>query len=132
MSTADTRKRTRRIVDVAPTQTYNDEFGFLDETYDAPEVGAIYCLVEWADLDPAYDTPPDKRRGNTLTKNPRTNMSRNVLWSGWLGTTDSIHRYALGAYRVVSADKWSGEWDDVPKWRVSLAPAEEPDEEEDA
>lgn len=110
--------RTTRIVTVD-----NDR----DGTPIPPQPGDVLCLVEWRDLHPTR--PSDPRRGCHLTADPRTNLSHESLWEGWLGCTNNISEHALGAYRVVSVVEWDPTGDDltpVPRWRASLAATDEP------
>ncbi|MGH3499629.1 MAG: hypothetical protein ACRDQA_01815 [Nocardioidaceae bacterium] len=60
-----------------------------------PNIGSTACLVECRDLLTGD-------RWNVLDIDPRTNMSYENRWHGWLGATDGVSRTARGGWRVVS------------------------------
>lgn len=64
-----------------------------------PVKGDTVCLVEYNRLIPAYGRP---KHWYELTTVPRTNDSRETLWTGWLGETNRVDAVALGPWRVVS------------------------------
>lgn len=116
------RKRTTRVVTVADPADPTAPCGPAR----IPQPGEIYCLVAWQNLAPNRGAPRHSTRGAYLTTDPRTNLSHETRWEGYLGTTNDVHEQALGAYRVVSATP-ADDIDrvDGPRWRVSLAPVEQ-------
>lgn len=102
------RKTITRILTLHP--------GYHEETDDTYAVGDRVCLVTSSDGD------------NYLTKEPRTNQSRQLRWKGWLGTTNGISQTAHGRWEIRSMHKHYGvydtptnhvDWDQ--KYRIRLA-----------
>lgn len=112
MNTITKARRTRRVVTL--DDTYNAQTGFYETITVTP--GDIVCLVR------VTDTMTGKE-SHTLTTQPRTNVSHEIKWHGWLGTTDDIAENALGAWRVVSIARHDAMYaydSDTAYYQVSL------------
>lgn len=71
-----------------------------------------------------------RAEGRALVRTPRTNMSHEVQWYGWLGTTDDISYHAQGPWLVTAltphtTDKYWVEDADGMTYVATLLPADE-------
>lgn len=89
----------------------------LDFDSPLPPIGSTVALVRCTDESTG-------ETWHTLDESPRTNLSGEECWQGWLGSTNGVSARALGKRRLVTYVELDP-WTQVATARLATLPGED-------